>query len=234
MDFSTEAEGALVPSQREVQHIDLSDAHWLLMVEKEATFRSLAAGKAWDHPIIGKGVIVTAKGYPDIATRSFLRLLSTAACATGNPPPLYALVDYDPDGIAILSTYKYGSIALAHENASLIAPTMQWIGVQSSDLLPHNAEAASNENSNKSQQLRPLTARDRRLARKLLEKEIYAEDGPELEWRREVQVMLILGVKAEIQIMSGGGRDAALKEWLERKITATSLTEFWRLASERA
>jgi meiotic recombination protein SPO11 len=117
-------------------------------------------------------------------------------------------VDFDPDGIQILSTYKYGSFALLHENKRLVVPTIQWLGVKSNDFLdiedriePHG--------------LLRLTARDRRLAKHLLDREVLQEDGPEKEWRREVQVMLILNVKAEIQIMSNGG---SFTNWLTQKI----------------
>ena len=50
----------------------------------------------------------------------------------------------------------------------------------------------------------------------MLEKEPLAEGGEEKEWRRELQVMLVMGFKAEIQLMSG--RRGGLEEWLEGRL----------------
>ncbi|KAI9807247.1 MAG: hypothetical protein M1825_005965 [Sarcosagium campestre] len=219
LDYSREAEGTLVPSQKEVGNIDASDVDWVLVIEKEATFRSLTLRKAWDSPTLGKGVLVTGKGYPDIATRAFLRLLSSTQGVTGYPPTMHALVDYDPHGISILSTYKYGSVALAHENHTLVVPSLQWTGVDSCDL--GQRSRAFEDDSAEAQQVLPLTLRDRRLAVKLLAKGIFAENGPEPKWRREVQVMLMLNIKVEMQIM--GEMDNAWEAWLVKKIANSRL-----------
>jgi len=61
-----------------------------------------------------------------------------------------------------------------------------------------------------------LTARDRRIAVKMLERPTFAEDGPEPIWRRELQIMLMLNTKAEIQHLSG--REGGLEEWLQDKL----------------
>lgn len=121
-------------------------------------------------------------------------------------PPVFALVDFDPDGVCILSTYKYGSFALAHENAELNVPRTRWLGVQSKDLHAYGTVGGC-------EGLLRLTARDRRKATLMLEKDIFAEDGPEVGWRRELQVMLMLNVKAEIQLLNG--REGGLERWLE-------------------
>lgn len=117
-------------------------------------------------------------------------------------------MDFDPYGIGILSTYKYGSIRLAHENTHLTVPSIRWLGVQSQDL-------PSKESDDESGLLR-LTARDRRIAVKMLERPTFAEDGPEPMWRRELQVMLMLNTKAEIQHLSGS--EGGLEQWLASKL----------------
>ncbi|VDL41239.1 unnamed protein product [Hymenolepis diminuta] len=50
-------------------------------------------------------LLITSKGYPDLATRSLLSKL----CQKYPRLPMYALVDADPHGIGIYLTYKYGS-----------------------------------------------------------------------------------------------------------------------------
>ena len=126
------------------------------------------------------------------------------------PPPIYALTDFDPDGLAIMSTYKHGSFKLSHENAGLNVPSIQWLGVQSQDVL------AENEHDEYSGLLR-LSARDRKKAADMLEKsEVLREGDIEKVWRRELQVMLMLNVKAEMEILAD--RQGGVKGWVEEKL----------------
>ncbi|KAL2067544.1 hypothetical protein VTL71DRAFT_1969 [Oculimacula yallundae] len=173
IDATVEPEGVLIPNPHEIESIQFLDVRWILVIEKEA------------------------KGYPDIQTRQFLHLLSTHHPSI----PIYALVDFDPDGLGTMSTYKHGSQALSHE-LNLKVPSVQWLGVRSCDFL-------GKENDTRG--LLKLTARDRRIALKMLERDELREE----EWRGELQVMLFLNVKAEIQILGNGER---LGEWLDGKL----------------
>ncbi len=141
-----------------------------------------------------------AKGYPDIQTRQFLRLLSRHRPEI----PILTLVDFDPDGIGIMSTYKYGSVSLAHE-MNLTVPSIRWLGIRSRDFL---------DIENEIQGLMTLTARDRKIALKMLAKSV-AEADRDKEWERELQIMLMMNVKAEIQILGNG---EALGDWLDKKL----------------
>lgn len=47
---------------------------------------------------------------------------------------IFALVDFDPDGIAIMRTYKYGSLSLRHEQR-VSMPRLKWLGILSNDLM---------------------------------------------------------------------------------------------------
>ncbi|KAK6581907.1 hypothetical protein PZA11_005604 [Diplocarpon coronariae] len=198
IDFTAEPEGLLIPNPTDMDVIQFIHVRWILVVEKEATFRTLATARYWKCSIAGKGLLITAKGYPDIQTRQFLHILSTHHPAI----PILALVDFDPDGIGIMSTYKYGSQALAHE-ANLAVPSVRWLGVQSHDFLEQDEGV---------QGLLKMSARDRRIARKMLERVSGEHAGVEEEWMRELQVMLMLNVKAEIQILGNGEK---LGEWLD-------------------
>lgn len=120
--------------------------------------------------------------------------------------PIYCLVDFDPDGIGIMSTYKHGSTSLAHENENLSVPSMCWLGLRSTDMVRGGEE---NEG------LLKLTKRDRRLAMNILRRDICQENGDEEEWRRELQIMLMLNRKAEIQIIGNSG---ALETWLDKRL----------------
>lgn len=162
-----------------------------------------------------------AKGYPDVASRKFLRHLANHAPHV----PIYALVDLDPDGIAILSIYKYGSYRLAHEDVAhkdtpaLSLPNMQWLGIKRIHIsqIPVTESDADTKRP-ELQGLMRLTARDRIKAARMLEWDLCCESGPEQEWRQELQTMLMLNVKAEMQILDEmqGGMISMLSHELER------------------
>jgi len=106
-----------------------------------------------------------------------------------------------------MSTYKHGSSAFAHENENLTLPNMRWLGVRSSDMI-------GNIDSNQGQGLLRLTSRDRKMATRMLDKDVFREDS-EPEWRRELQTMLMLNVKAEIQFMSN---EQSLEKYLDTQL----------------
>jgi meiotic recombination protein SPO11 len=103
-----------------------------------------------------------------------------------------------------MSTYKHGSMSLAHET-NVAVPSIRWLGVRSCDFLNTETEI---------QGLLNLTARDRRVAVKMLAKCVDEEER-DVEWKREFRVMLMLNVKAEIQILGNGDM---LGEWLDKKL----------------
>ncbi len=47
---------------------------------------------------------------------------------------MFALVDFDPYGVAIMRTFKYGSQNLRHEKDSAV-PRLHWLGIRTRHLL---------------------------------------------------------------------------------------------------
>lgn len=116
-----------------------------------------------------------------------------------------------------MSTYKYGSLNLSHENADLNAPSIQWLGIRNRDVLAGNGEQGEYGG------LQRLSARDRKKAAGMLERgEGLQEGGAEEEWRRELQVMLMLNVKAEMEIL--GERQGGVTGWVKEKLLESSTT----------
>lgn len=76
-------------------------ARYVIVVEKDAIFQRLVEDKIF---LVLPCILVTGKGMPDLATRMFLNKLYCLC------PELlfYGLVDWNPSGVSILSTYKYG------------------------------------------------------------------------------------------------------------------------------
>ncbi|KAF2769764.1 DNA topoisomerase IV, alpha subunit [Teratosphaeria nubilosa] len=200
VDARADREGTLLPNLRDVLSVDMKAVEWILVIEKEASFRSLASSPFWAR-VQSQGVIITGKGYPDIATRALLRYMSTPSPQNGfASPPVHGLMDFDPDGLAILSVYKHGSNALAHENADLVVPQIKHLSLRSTHV------SLGSEDETASQALLTLTARDRRKAAKMLERE--RDENAKLELQR----MLMLGVKAELQLLDAvpGGMQEVL------------------------
>ena len=91
-----------------------------------------------------------AKGFPDLATRRVLFLIHEIRPDL----PLLALVDFDPDGVAILRTYKYGSRRLDHEQ-NATTPQLRWLGIHSEDILsarPADSQEAHDGSQSQSSQ----------------------------------------------------------------------------------
>lgn len=109
-----------------------------------------------------------------------------------------------------MSTYKYGSLVHVHDNARLCVPGLQWLGLRISD-------AIRGDNISGNSDLVPLTGRDRRkIITMLRNSPVWAVGGPEPEWRTELQQMLMLNVKAEIELLYE--QDGGLEAWINRKM----------------
>jgi meiotic recombination protein SPO11 len=176
-------------------------------------------------------------------TRQFLHLVHS----TCPDVPIYALVDLDPDGIAIMCTYKLGSRSLNHES-NVAIPDLTWLGPKTRDLLDprtmyasvswtdaersHTISSRSDHDhasmstdvphdheldDNAVQTLRPLTTSDRKKAARLLQKieDEFCEEYDEMDLRHELQVLLLLNLKAEIQAMEEKGM---LTTWLDIRL----------------
>ncbi|EAA31791.3 DNA topoisomerase IV, alpha subunit [Neurospora crassa] len=248
--------GVLLPSISAVGKIDFQSVKWLLVIEKEATFRTLSASRYYTVSRAGSGILVTGKGYPDLATRKFL-----AAIHSVRPRLLmFALVDFDPHGISVLRTYQYGSQRLDHEERTKVFG-LRWLGIRSSDVLLNTVMtqdcSANSQGSQSSQDLssqesiaysvdafederpakRPrsrrtkshpsdytasLSERDREKAVSVL-RDICGTarlDATEREHKLELQRMLMLNIKAEIQAVDDFGD---ITNWLDERLLKHSM-----------
>lgn len=202
--FLADGGGVVVPGELEGITVG-EEVEWVLIVEKEAVFRSLACGGG------RKGIVVTGKGYPDVATREVVRMLAGVRRWNGEVLRMFVLVDMDPHGIEIMATYRFGSVAMAWENHRLAVERVEWVGVKSEDLV--GVIVGNDSGSGEVEGVGRLTRGDRRKAVGMLGREWM---GVVPEWRDELQKMLFLNVKAEIEILSSLG----IKEWVEEKIAA--------------
>ncbi|QRV74850.1 topoisomerase acting in meiosis protein [Ceratobasidium sp. AG-Ba] len=209
-------EPTLIPVGEDIENIEMNEkCRWVVVIEKEqppqAAFQTLLQlNFVAKHVDIGPGVIITGKGYPDIATRQLVAVLSAEL---PEHIPILALVDGDPHGHEILATYKLGSKSMGHENDELIAPRLEWIGVSMEDIEELGIDSSK---------MIAMTTRDKYKATKMLGN----PDIP-LEHAAQLETMLDTEFKAEIEVVSatrasgpyaqGGSR--ALEAYLHGKIT---------------
>ncbi|KAH8901852.1 DNA topoisomerase IV, alpha subunit [Coniochaeta sp. PMI_546] len=229
--------GTLIPTPKLIRKIDFGLTEWILVIEKEATFRTLAAAGYHTKSLAGHGILLTGKGFPDLATRSFLNIIHSVRPHV----PMYALVDYDPDGLSIMRTYQVGSTSLLHEEHT-ISPPLRWLGIRSDQILPSTQSAENSLSTARSQcsdngllqsnrtprptnarsapleALSQLTPRDRRMATGMLQgirQEPGVSDADEMDQVRELQMMLMLNIKAEIQAVDNLGD---ITHWLDERL----------------
>ncbi|XP_010644557.1 meiotic recombination protein SPO11-1 isoform X2 [Vitis vinifera] len=182
----------------------VSVAQYILVVEKESVFQRLANDKFCNK---NRCIVITVstyfvqpsvkinfltmffcqgRGYPDIPTRRFLRLLVEKLHLH-----VYCLVDCDPYGFDILTTYRFGSMQMAYDAKFLRVPEIEWLGAFPSDSEKYGLPEPC---------LLPLTAEDKRKTEAILHRCYLQQEL--LHWRLELELMLQRGVKFEIEALS--------------------------------
>ncbi|XP_065062412.1 meiotic recombination protein SPO11-like, partial [Rhopilema esculentum] len=127
IDCSQSRMGTMVPSRVDEIHDFYSKARFVLLVEKEASFQKLNDSNVISK--LGPCIMITAKGFPDINTRIFLRKIWENLKI-----PILALMDADPHGIEIMCVYRFGSKSLTFDSENLTCPSIRWLGVLPSDI----------------------------------------------------------------------------------------------------
>ncbi|KAF5606125.1 meiotic recombination SPO11 [Fusarium pseudocircinatum] len=221
--------GVAIPTVQSISSIDVQNIKWILVVEKDAVFRSLCSVQFWRTCIFGPGVLVTAKGYPDLTTRAFLNFVHTLYPHL----PLLGLFDYDPDGVKILRCYRHGSERLSHE-ADLGIEALRWLGIRSVHLSrDHSSTSFSNYGQPSHVSITSIRCRDpvtylngrERAAAVSALKKTSLHSPNELEGselRLELQLMMMFGVKAEIEWFDESGD---LCSWLDGEIGEALISE---------
>jgi meiotic recombination protein SPO11 len=180
---------------------------YVIVVEKDAVFNRLIQERCFERfPV----VIVTARGFPDVGTRKFLYLLERAMTEDSArrgvaPASFYALVDWNPSGLYILSTYSAGCAASSMDARDFVIPTLKWLGFTKDDLwrVPEGA-------------MQRLTSTDEALITNALSREDVPE--PIRAHRAELHAMQELGMKCEIEALYANDDAFDLTEYCFEKI----------------
>ncbi len=177
-----------------------SDAAYVVVVEKDAVFQRLLNERIFD---IIPCVVITAKGFPDLATRKFLFLLKRALELNPIPSRFYMLADFNPSGLWIWSSYSSGSAASLMDSVPYAVP-LELIGLRANDLdlVPENA-------------FQSLTPRDESLIENAL---AAGENAPLFVHRCELETMRERGQKAEIEALYANDEEFNLSAFIAAKI----------------
>lgn len=180
-----------------------SDGLFILVVEKESVFRHLVAEERAPERL--RCICVTGRGMPDVATRACVSALHLLLRV-----PVLVLTDMNPWGAAIYLAYQRPSRAMREDTERTAVPNARWIGVRASQLpaVPELDEARSTE---------PLTAADRAKAASM--RQALGGGGPvDALLHRELEAMLDLGRKCEIEALMDVREDFLTAEFLPERV----------------
>ncbi|XP_067324310.1 meiotic recombination protein SPO11 [Anolis sagrei] len=190
---------AAVPSNVEGMRNLITDAKFILIVEKDATFQRLLDDNFCNN--MDPCIIVTGKGVPDVNTRLLLKKLWDTCHV-----PIFALMDADPHGIEIMCIYKYGSMSMSFEAPNLTVPAVRWLGILPSDFERLNIPKTA---------LIPLSKQDQSKLASLQMRPFIAYQST---WKNELDIMATCQMKAEIQALNSFSSDYLSRVYLPNKL----------------
>ncbi len=191
--------GYAVPSIVEADIIKFKKctAKFVLLIEKGAVWRRFNEDRFWEQH---NCLIIHGGGQPPRGVR---RLLWRFNHELGLP--VYVLVDNDPWGYYIYSVVKQGSINLAFESERMAIPDARFIGMSSYDAqqfgIPKEVAIRIND-------------QDLRRAKEIKGYPWFASKP----WQREIDNMLRLGVKLELEALSAKDFSFITETYMPQKL----------------
>ncbi len=181
-----------------VEHLSFeTDAKFILAIETGGVFQRLQSHKFWQT---ANCILISLAGVPTRATRRFIRKLSDE-CKL----PVHAFVDCDPYGISnIYRTLKVGSGNAAHLSQFFCVPHAHYLGVTPQDIVDYRLPT------------HPLQDVDVKRAKDALKNDPFFRAHP--RWRKAIEQMLKMGVRAEQQALAKWGLNYVIEEYLPRKL----------------
>ena len=181
-----------VPGSIEGVEFESLGARYILVVEKDAVFTYLCGQRLWDSLPC---VLVTGCGYPSLSVRALVKTLVTQL---GKDLPILGLFDYNPHGVQILLTYKFGSTRMGLE-AHTHAVDIKWLGLHHSDIM--GEEGRLKVDASALQQWAPS---DERVFGSV---QARAELMMNPQYSKEMALMEQVRVKAEIEAINSSARE---------------------------
>ena len=178
----------------------------------KAIFKLLVDAEVPKHCPSDRGLIITGKGYPDFATRAFLRYcvnrLATTCQNRSKPLPVFGLFDCNPDGLLIYKIYHSGAWAFTDHTSDCTVAEIQLLGL-CLDQIPLDMYNDS---------LQKLSPRDRKKAVDMLRNgDVHSDSEFQMALVQKLQTVIMLGYKAELEVLekAAGG----IAGWTRRMIS---------------
>ncbi|MBI4018243.1 MAG: DNA topoisomerase IV subunit A [Candidatus Aenigmarchaeota archaeon] len=189
--------GWSIPSTVDEVDFKKVNADFVLVVEKNAGFERLHEDKFWQKQ---KCVLIGTGGQPSRGTRLLIQRLNEE-----HKLPVYVMTDSDSYGFYIYSVIKSGSISLAHVSDRIATPSAKFIGLTVSDIFDYDLKKAT------------IKAKevDIKRAKELLNYEWFSKNP---RWKKEINLMIEKGVKAEIEALSHRGLKFMSETYLPDKL----------------
>ncbi|OII76546.1 DNA topoisomerase [Cryptosporidium andersoni] len=175
-----------------------SDAQYIIVIEKASIFQYLMERKISDR---FSCILITGKGFPDIATRKLISYLVYKLKIT----TLY-LGDYDPPGINIYLTYVRGSDN--YESLIVACPHIYFMGIHYEDTfdLPCTTQI-------------PLTRNDKTVLSNLLSDPVVKACN---KLHGQCKMMFKSGYKCELEAFQAISSDFLVNSYLPNKLLKRS------------
>ena len=184
------------PNSRSVAPVDpsqtffMSDAKCIIVVEKEGIYTRLLEDRFFDAcPCI----LVTGKGYPDLATRACVSTLSSALSI-----PVLGVCDCNPHGLGVLASYKRGNERNVRDGGGYESD-VKWLGLR-----PTHVKEMRGKGELPDSVFQKITERDKSRAKGMLKGDFAG--GNE-------------GIKEEVEIMIEEGWKVEVRRGVERRAT---------------
>lgn len=180
-------------------------AKCILVIEKEGVYNRLSEDRLYDqYPCI----LVTGKGFPDLATRSLVHTLHHELNL-----PVYGVADCNPYGVLVLQTYQCGSLSRGVDGGARYSVPVQWLGLRPSHVAKLQSQDSRGNNNrhsgNNNVRLPPdvyqhLTELDKKRLDQLLNEDHSFHSGGTNDDPRydELEMMESNGYKVELEALN--------------------------------
>ncbi|KAK3328205.1 Spo11/DNA topoisomerase VI subunit A [Cercophora scortea] len=219
--------GILLPSINSIEKIDFHSVKWVLVIEKEATFRTLAASQYHQTSKAGHGILITDANRLPLSQGARARLNSGSQ---RDRPTKRSRTDRGGDPVASITNKPFlqkaenRGVTSLQQSISTEYPEANHLGHEQrlEEELVHgvNENAISHHGAGDPvNSTMTLTQTDRKKVVSILN-EICTGEGTvctavSMEQKQELQRMLVLNIKAEIQAVDHFGD---ITKWLDEKL----------------
>jgi len=181
-----------------------TNARHILVVEKEGIYHRLSTSEFWNQRRV---ILICGCGVPDRCTCEFLKILFETTSL-----PVLGLFDYNPGGLRVYVTYRFGSSSSGLESFAYVVPIV-WLGLLYQDLMDLNIPNSYYQ---------PISNRERSAIDGLRNLPVIKDNNTHCELVAELDKMAHFGYKVELEAIEDCHSIGSLEKFLSKKIYSKS------------